>query len=449
MHRTQTPVQPNVTSPSGFQPAAQRIVRDAMEGLILLLVCLTPWAFGCVHPGFEFLLDAGLALLLLLWAANMLLSGTRPWQFCPVTLCLAGLLLLGLWQLAPLSRPVLGWVSPGTATWYERLLPAVPEELLDGNQPTSAGSTISLDPGATRGEVVRLLAMFALFMLVRQNLGSPSALRRLCVVAMVNGTLLALFALVQFWTANAQTIYWTIPTVGWAFGPFINHDHAAEYLNLCLGLTLGLFLARSRRAEARAGSNWWLAADVLWLLLALTILLVGVAFSLSRGGLLAFVGAAGLCLALRYALGMRGRLTGSLLAIAGLTLLLLTWFGIGPLMDRLNIAWEERAGRIRAWSRVLPLAQDFPFWGTGYGTFGSVETTQRADVLDLGIGYRHAHNEYIEALVEGGLPRLLLTLGVIVLIGRAAVRVIRREPNSLSADLALGGLFAARHFGAP
>ena len=76
-------------------------------------------------------------------------------------LCLAGLLLLGLWQLAPMSRTALGWVSPGTAMWYERLLPALPELLPDGgpsDESTSAGATISLDPGATRAEVVRLLA---------------------------------------------------------------------------------------------------------------------------------------------------------------------------------------------------------------------------------------------------------------------------------------------------
>ncbi len=444
MHGTQPPATPNHSSPA--RARARAAVRAAMEGLVLLLVFLTPWAFGCVHASFEFLLDAGLALLLVLWAADILLTGQRPWTFCPVALCLAGLLLLGLWQLAPLSRPVLGWVSSGTATWYERLLPAAPELLADGRPaggPTNVGSTISLDPGATRGEVVRLLAVFALFMLVRQNLATPAAFRRLCMVAMMNGTLLALFALVQFWTARGQTVYWTIPTVGWTFGPFINHDHAAEYFNLCLGLTLGLFLARSRRAEASAGRNWWLDAGVLWLLIALTILLVGVAFSLSRGGLLAFFGAAGLCLALRYALGMRGRLTASLLVIVGLAFVLLAWFGIGPMMNRLNIALEHGdPGRLRAWSRVLPLVRDFPLWGTGYGTFGSVELTQRADALDLGFVFSHAHNEYVEAIVEGGLPRLLLTLGAIVLMGRAGIRVLRAAPTAPGADLALGGLFA-------
>jgi O-antigen ligase/tetratricopeptide (TPR) repeat protein len=428
------------------QPLAGRILNVAMEGIVLLLVFLTPWAFGCVHPSFEFLLDASLALLVVLWATKIVLTGCHPVDFCPVALCMAGLLLLGLWQIAPLSRPVLGWVSPATAARYDALLPAAQEKLPTGtlaNDPSETGFTISVDRGATREEVVRLLAMLAAFLLVRQNLTSPGRLKRLCLVAALNGTLLTLYALVQFWTMKRGTIYWSIPTVGWAYGPFINHDHGACYLNLCFGLALGLFLIESRRAQARAGRNWWLEPGVLWSALPLTILLVGVAFSLSRGGLLAFFGAAGLCLAIQFLLGMRGRLTGSLLAIVCLSFVFLSWFGVGPIMERLNIALEHgEPGRLRAWSRVLPLVAEFPLWGTGYGTFASVEMTRRTDAIDSGFVFNHAHNEYVEAIVEGGLPRFLLTLGIVFLVGRAAVRIIRREPNSPIADLTLGCLFS-------
>jgi hypothetical protein len=56
---------------------AVRLVRGVMEALVLLLVCLSPWAFGAVEPFLEFLLYSGVAVLLALWAAVMLLWEMR------------------------------------------------------------------------------------------------------------------------------------------------------------------------------------------------------------------------------------------------------------------------------------------------------------------------------------------------------------------------------------
>src|SRR5947208_2066658 len=84
-------------------PKAVALLRGVMEALVLLLVCAAPWPYGSVHPGFEFLLLAGVGLLLLLWGARMVLEGRLVWKKCPVLLCLAGLFVLGVWQVIPLS----------------------------------------------------------------------------------------------------------------------------------------------------------------------------------------------------------------------------------------------------------------------------------------------------------------------------------------------------------
>ena len=78
-----------------------------MEAVILFLVCTSPWVYGAVHPGFEFLLLAGVSVLLALWCVKMLVERRFYWKKCPVTLCLAGFFLLGVWQMAPLPRKVL------------------------------------------------------------------------------------------------------------------------------------------------------------------------------------------------------------------------------------------------------------------------------------------------------------------------------------------------------
>ena len=59
----------------------------------------------------------------------MLLDGQLSWRKCPVASCLAALVLVGLWQITPLPRGLLGRISPVTARMYDRLLPAQPEVL--------------------------------------------------------------------------------------------------------------------------------------------------------------------------------------------------------------------------------------------------------------------------------------------------------------------------------
>src|SRR5205807_1356332 len=133
---------------------AVSVLRAALEGVTLLLVCAAPWFYGSVHPGFELLLFAGVGVVLALWGERMLLEGCLSWKRCPVALCLAGLFLLGVAQTVTLPRSVLAWVAPGTSRLYDRLLPEQPEAVPGdgaGELPTvPAGRTISLYPGATR-----------------------------------------------------------------------------------------------------------------------------------------------------------------------------------------------------------------------------------------------------------------------------------------------------------
>ena len=62
---------------------------------------------------------------------------------------------------------------------------------------------------------------------------------------------------------------------------------------------------------------------------------------------------------------------------------------------------------------------------SGGGTFEAVEPTVRTDPRLAGQNYEFAHNEYLEAVVEGGVVRLALTVvlvgGLLVAIGRGAV----------------------------
>ncbi|HLJ91636.1 MAG TPA: hypothetical protein VKU02_00450 [Gemmataceae bacterium] len=159
---------------------------------------------------------------------------------------LAALAVYALWQLIPMSPHLLHQLAPATAEMYEQLLPAHPEILPFGetraNPPYPAGSCLSFYPGLTRYHLFQLLAVFLLFAIARNNLASHGSLRRLSIATLVNGSLLSLFALVQFFASSAHTVYWSWQAPGTVFGPFVYRNHFPFYTNLCIGLSLGLLL---------------------------------------------------------------------------------------------------------------------------------------------------------------------------------------------------------------
>jgi O-antigen ligase len=428
-----------------------------MEVVVLLLVCLSPWGFGAVDSPGEFALFLGVGLLLVLWAAVMLLQGRLTWRKCPVALCLAALFLLGVWQLTPLPRAVLGWVSPASARAYDQLLPGRPEELPQGEERARTafppGSTISLYPGATQRELVKVLAAFLLFAAVRNNTATPGAFRRLAAAATVNGALLSLLALAQYFGSPHNTIYWTYPTEVDVFGPFVCRNHFSFYVNLCVGLAAGLLLgfATPHRGPGPQRGGWSaplidLLHDprALWVGGALVLMLSAVAVSLSRGGVLALLGAGAVCAALRLWQAPRLARPAAVVLVLGATLALLAWFGLGRVTDRWAAVWEGKAAqedRLPMWTRLLPLTKDYPLWGCGYGVFDYVEPTTRTTGENAGWRFEHAHNDYLEALLEGGLVRLALTLLALALVFRFGWKALRRHVHDPGGGLALGGLF--------
>jgi O-antigen ligase len=426
-----------------------------MEAVLLALVCLSPWAFGAVHPLSELVLYAGVAVLVALWGVRLLLEGRLTWQKCPVVLCLATLFLLGVLQMTPLPRPALETLAPGAARTYDEFLPARPEQLPLGEaRPATpgapAGTTLSLYPGGTRQEGVRLLAVLLVFAVVRNNLTSVGVLRRLAVAAVLNGVLLSFFALLQFFTSPQGLLYWSIPSQGRVYGPFICRNHFPFYVNLCVGLGLGLLLSLRpprRKGQPTEGPPGLLQQPkALWIVCGLGLMVGSEVLSLSRGGFLALAGGFLVCVAVKLAAGTRGgNATAKLLLVPAAGLLLVAGFGLGLVEARLGSLWQGDAlhdARLPVWSKALGLVPDFPCWGTGYGSFPYAEPLHRAPEQDPFLFYDHAHNEYLEALVEGGVVRLAVSVLAVALVFALSWRALRRQPGGSTAGLVLGALTA-------
>lgn len=445
-----------------------------MEGIVLLMVTLAPWCYGAVDPIFEYGLFVGVGLLAALWGIRSVIDGKFVWFSCPVTLSLGFIFLIGVIQLVPMPSWILSITSPAAASVRSELLPAQSEIVIAGKAAESEPGwpTISIYSVATRQFLIRMLAVFVLFAVVRVNVASTASLKRLAWVVMANGVALSLFGIGQFVQnrSNQELLQRSVfgyQTRSDVFGPFICRNHFAYYANICIGFTISLLLLGSRTESDRRARKTYKSAALeeqtadeeatlsilgilhsplqLWLSVAIAAIIAGLLCSMSRGGVVALVIGIAITFALR---GFTGRRIKRLdLAIIPILLMvaLVGWLGVKPLESRLNPFSSDLAteGRLSIWSNLLPLTWRYPIFGTGYGTLQYVEPLYREK--DYG-GYNadvyvdHAHNDYLEAMVEGGIPRLVLTVAIVYFLLRYGRQALKRHEIRTPGRLAFGAM---------
>ena len=419
-----------------------RALRRAGELVAGGLVALSPWPLASNSAGYEYLLGLGVLLLVALWAAHAAAVGRLGFRPDVVSVTLAGLALLSACQLVPLPEVVVGVLSPARLEWHRTLIPAVTETLPGGGEPVARPTwlPLTIDAAATRTFLARVLGLLLLYAAVRNWVASRAALGRFAVGMTIVGTLLAALALLDSLAGTPGRLLWVLPVspdANATYGPFARRDHYSDFLHLALGLAVALVLPRAggdgddRPAGDRASA--WLTPRRLTLTAAIALMALSVPLSLSRWGFLAGPAAGGLAWLLTLLRPAKeaydapvGPARLGLAAALVLGVLGLGWLATG-LVER-HLAATGRAdgvGRGPLWRDAARLVPRTWGVGAGGGTFGSLEGTVRTGHGDrFGAAARRdsVHNEYLEALVEGGVPRLLLTLllagGPLVVVAR-------------------------------
>ncbi|MHB1559939.1 MAG: O-antigen ligase family protein [Isosphaeraceae bacterium] len=411
------------------------------EATLLALVILAPWAYGCVEAWAELGLYAGILLITILNFGS--LRDARGWArlLGAPSLALGALTLLAVFQATSLSPVALNRLMPSAAA-RSGLLPAQPERVQgdDGASVPLPAGTLSLDPDVTLQTAARLAAAWLLFQGV-SGLGASGRVR-LARLVTANAALLALFAVVQSLTWNGS-IYWVRPApeaTRWSVGgPFMSHNHLAAYLNMGLGLALGLLLSDRPRDWLRRGSpNVGMAY-------AAAIIVAGIVACHSRSGFLGLL-AGGLVLIP----GSRKRPAAFwiglviVLLTAGLYLAILapsSSFG-ARLATILDLGDEGYRSRLEAWRAAIAAWWARPIWGSGLGSFPiAVSAYLRRD---RPVFFARAENEYLDLLAEGGALGFSLGVAFVAAIGCLAYRAIRRPSGLCESD---GGFVRGALFG--
>jgi O-antigen ligase len=292
-------------------------------------------------------------------------------------------------------------------------------------------------PYNTRIELLLLLADLIVLFLAVQAFRTLADWRGFVWFGMFLGFVVSLFAILQHLTSNGK-LYWVreIRYGGMPFGPYVNRNHFAGFAELVLPLALvPLVLSRVRRER-------------LPIVGLLAVLPIGALFlSASRGGLVSFgaeLGVLALVMILRREMGKQLFAGAAVLLVA---LLLVSWLGVGQILERLSsvqvreVSSGKRASMRRDTWRIF---LDHPFVGTGLGTlqivYPSYETLYDGKIVN------HTHNDYLEALAETGIAGGLCCAWFIGVLLAESLKRSRQLSNSFAGVLQLSGFVACCGF---
>ncbi|MDV6032211.1 MAG: hypothetical protein F9B45_19415 [Phycisphaera sp. RhM] len=431
-----------------------------IEALLLGMVLCSPWPFGSAGASAEFFLFCGLACALLVFSV-WLMFGARPgwkagWSGRLILVGMLGLATVAGLHLIPLPDWAVDQLAPGVSIWTAdhgsaASLAGQRSITTDAASPWFAGSKLGLNAGGSFQFLIRCLAAACLFGMVCCFQSPERRLRRLSITAVIVAAALAVFGIAQHFGSHDGLAYWTyeIPG-GLGFGPFVNRNHFPFFMNLGLGLTLGLLMERLEKM----GRHWHrlLLADGIatWLLVALIFIIASLIVCVSRGGVLSAVVAITVVLLLRLSVGGVKRWLVLGVAVAAATTLLLLWIGFDFYESRLNmLADSDRYssdGRWILWKAALSSVLEFPLFGSGGETYRYWETIQMTGdpqwTSETNKSIR-ADNEFLDVLNEYGIVGLLwLVLIAAVVVYQIATGACR---SALSAGACIGLLAVLAH----
>ena len=174
----------------------------------------------------------------------------------------------------------------------------IPVPLGEGAPGVALGGwkTISVDPYASLLGVLQTLFYAALFVLTLRLVGSHRRVRIVLYTLVAMGFAEAVYgSLMTLSGAELGFLQAKVHNRGLATGTFINRNHFAGFLEISLGLGIGLLLSQIRSSAPSRDSRARLREVIRWILgpkmrlrIALAVMVVGLVLSHSRMGNMAF-----------------------------------------------------------------------------------------------------------------------------------------------------------------
>lgn len=381
---------------------------------LLVLLALVPLPYGSVETWSIALWELTIFVVVFLWVVLIVIEGKLVISFNPLAWPMLALLVMAVVQIMPIAS---------------------------GDR-----QTISYSPFVTTQFAFKLFASICFFLLFATFVNNDE--RRMLAVKVIIAVC-TFIALVGIGQAYIGKMLWQRGT----FGPFVNRNHFAGFLEMGVGLAGGLMIGRVVKRE-------WLAVYGSCAL----VMCAGIVLSASRGGVLAL--AAGIVFLALIAIpaffasrrseghkriGVLIRSAATLIigisAVAGATMLvgsegLVANFSQIQAETQGELPAGERFSRRDIWRATIELIKDHPIAGVGLGAFQFAYT--RYDQSSGVQRVEQTHNDYLQIVADAGLiGGAMGLLFVILLFGRgfSAAQTRNRQKRAVVLG-ALTGCFA-------
>lgn len=412
-----------------------RLSAGAVLMPLLAILAWAPVPYASNRPWSWSLLAALVALALIVQAVAVLVRRERPPVPAIVWLAGIGLAAVAGWgwlQTVPIAL-LPAWAGDLAHPIWAEMRPLLPDV-----QPI-----IGLDAAAGRDAVMRLVAYGGVFWLAFQAGSDPERARQLTLVVVVVIAADAAYGLVnQF--AGWNTVLWEADRkayTGYVTGTFVNRNSFATYCNIGVLLALALLLEPFLRAQAGSDLRR-IAADVMEkllgrrspLLLALIVMVSASLLTVSRGGFLSAVVAAGAFGVMLLGVAkVRWRVLAPILAVMLLAAWAIVAFSGQATLKRLDQTEETLAGRTEIWALSRQMIDERPLLGHGYGNYFQTWFLHRDESFGP-LLVDKAHNTFLEHAVELGVPMTaVLYLGPLGLLAYCVRGVLVRRRDQIFA----------------
>lgn len=393
------------------------------------MVCFVPMfasvIFGAVSTGTLALLTVVVGFAVISWTVDVWFSKrvrvNGNWLLAPL-ICL---ILIGLFQLLPLR----------SYDFASELL-AIP-----------AVSSLSLDANATWLAIGKLFMFLIFFSLALTYVNNPLRLRKVVFAIIIFSAVMAFIGILQY--LGSPNLIFGYREVDYAvpFASYINRHHFAAFMEMTMGLTLGLLFGKATENDKR-------------LLLIIAVVLMGLAviMTASRGAFLSLIGVLAFLVFVTVlyreepsdpAEGKnQGFIKENLILIGGSVGLIVVlvstviWLGGADEVIRgtgfqVNQA-DFSTGRTHFWSVALQIFKDYPILGSGLESFGVAFS--QYDTWNGTLRVEQAHNDYLQTLSDTGIIGFLCIVSFIFLLFKRGLKVIKTSGNRFRKNVAMGAL---------
>jgi O-antigen ligase len=347
-------------------------------------------------------------IIVLLWAFDAFSSGVLRFNKSLLQIPLIGAFLYGILQILPLGSLA---ETAGVA--------GIPR-------------TISFDPFATQVSALHFLAFSIFFAAFLTYINSAERMKKTVYVITIFGFVFAFFAILQAVLSPTKIYGIYEPRFAVPFGSFVNRHNFAAYMEMTLGLPLGLMFVGAVGRDKR-------------LIYITSIGLMGIALLLSgsRGGFVSLLAE----IFFLVILTTNTKSSAQMAVKTGFSVLLMAVVIFGAILiggESSLTRFAETASskdfstnRTHIWSVTLDIIKNTLPFGAGLGALGTAYTPY--DSLSGLERVEQAHNDYLQVLADAGIIGLLLGAYFIYELFKTGLRNAKTS-NKFRRGVAVGAL---------